>query len=523
MDPAMPVAEALAIRDGRIALVGTTDEVRATVGDETRVVDLEGRTVVPGLVDCHVHVAGQAAMSHHLDLRDFFTDVPDLPSLLGSLSDRARSAPPGTWVTAQAGPLQEARMKEGRRPTRHELDRAVPDHPAFVLFGGHITVANSRALALAGIDRDTVAPPRGAIDFDESGEPTGVLRETAQRLVKDYAPPHGRLDEAVESELRRAASRGVTSIHEITNGPDELATYQRLEASGDLPVRVQMLIRVIESRFDPDVLLDLGIADGFGSDLLRIGGIKISVDGGFTGRNAAFYEPLEWGDEGTAMIRVEREELTETIRKHHEAGIRACVHAMGDRAMDMVLDAFDEVLGDEPSAIRHRVEHLGNWQLDRQRLMRVKSLGLIPVPNPVFLHFLGEVTLNALGKERAVDAWPLRSILDAGIPLVFGTDAPAYWPIDPLRDMGTAVTRRTRTGSVIEPGQSVDPLEALKAITVNAAEVGGVADRLGRLVPGMLADIAVLDDDPLQCPTERISETQVALTIMNGRVTFENL
>jgi predicted amidohydrolase YtcJ len=175
---------------------------------------------------------------------------------------------------------------------------------------------------------------------------------------------------------------------------------------------------------------------------------------------------------------------------------------MGDLAVDMVLASFD-------------------WQLHGERLRRVLALGLTPVPNPVFLHYLGEVTVEALGRRRSESLWPFRSMVDAGIPLVFGTDAPAYWPIDPLRDVGTAVTRRSRSGAVIQPNEAVTPFEALRASTVNAAHLGGMEDRLGIIRSGMLADLVVLQEDPLSVPKDRLAEIAVDLTVMNGRVTYE--
>lgn len=514
-------AEAVAVWGDRIVAVGKSADIESLVGAETQVVDLAGRVVIPGLTDCHVHVAGQAAMSHHVDARDFFRDVPDLTTLMKLMAERAAVTARGSWVTAHAGPLQDTRLVEGRLPTREELDRAVPDHPAFVFFGGHVTVANSHALGLAGVTRDTEAPPRGSIDFDERGEPTGVLRETAQRLVKDLVPGVESLEDAIVAELDRAMTRGVTSIHEITNGPDEVSAWQRLAETDRLRCRVHMLVRVVESRFDPDVLLSLGLRTGFGDQVLRIGGIKMSVDGGFTGRNSAFYDELEGDDPGHPMIRIERDELTEAIRRHHEAGIRVCVHAMGDQAIDMTIDSFEQVLAASPNSDhRHRIEHLGNWQLTEDRLRRIIDSRLIPVPNPVFLRYLGEATIEALGERRASDAWPFRSIVDAGIPLVFGTDAPAYWPIDPLRDVGTAVDRRTVNGREIEAHQSVTPYEALKAATVDAAFAGFVENDLGTIEPGKLADLAVLDDDPLAVPADRIQGIGVDMTFVGGRVVY---
>jgi predicted amidohydrolase YtcJ len=522
MDRANSVADALAIKDGKIVAVGTTRDMEALAGSHTEAVDLRGRTAVPGLVDTHVHLAGEASVAHHTEVRDFYTEVRDLPELLRRMAEAGERTPPDGWVIAHGSPMQEFRLAERRRPTRQELDQVVPNRPAFVYFGAHITVANSRALALAGITRDTVAPAGGEIDHDEAGEPTGVLRERAQALVKGIAPGIPSLEDGIVELLNQCLARGVTSVHDIVTEREQVKAYQHLAATGRLPARVHMLVRVIEAQFSKESLLDLGLLPGLGSEFLKLGGIKMSVDGGFTGRNAAFYDPLEGEPDNCGMIRIEMDELEDTIWRYHEAGMRICVHAMGDRAMDMTLDAYGKALRRLPRADhRHRVEHLGNWLMTRERMAHVRELGVIPVPNPSFFHHLGDTAIDTLGRQRMEAGWPFRSLVANGSPLVFGSDAPGYWPVDLLRDVGNAVSRQTITGTVISPEERIGVLDGLRAATANAAFVGLEENRLGTLEAGKQADIAVLARDPLAVAPEELKDIPVDLTLVQGKVAYQ--
>jgi predicted amidohydrolase YtcJ len=283
-----------------------------------------------------------------------------------------------------------------------------------------------------------------------------------------------------------------------------------------------MLVRVIEAQFSKESLLDLGLLPGLGSEFLKLGGIKMSVDGGFTGRNAAFYDPLEGEPDNCGMIRIEMDELEDTIWRYHEAGMRICVHAMGDRAMDMTLDAYGKALRRLPRADhRHRVEHLGNWLMTRERMAHVRELGVIPVPNPSFFHHLGDTAIDTLGRQRMEAGWPFRSLVANGSPLVFGSDAPGYWPVDLLRDVGNAVSRQTITGTVISPEERIGVLDGLRAATANAAFVGLEENRLGTLEAGKQADIAVLARDPLAVAPEELKDIPVDLTLVQGKVAYQ--
>jgi predicted amidohydrolase YtcJ len=525
MDAGNTVAQAVAIADGKILAVGTNQEIEALAGSRTEGIDLQGRTTLPGLADIHVHLASDAGKSSAVEVRDFYD--PGIRSV-GDLQDRIRrraiQCSPDEWIIATGSPMQDFRLAEHRLPTRDELDEVAPDNPSYVSFGAHVIVANSRALHEKGVTRDTESPQGGTVVKDESGEPTGVLRERAQYFVKNRGTDvkQGELAEHVLRELERCAMRGVTTIHDIIVAPEEVQAYQQLARDGRLPVRVQMILRVIESQFSKESLLDLGFLHGFGSDYLRIGGVKMSIDGGFTGKNAAFSEPLSYhGDENPGLIRIAQDELDETVWRYHEMGMRCCVHAIGDIALDMILEAYEKALTRLPRADhRHRVEHFGNWMFTPERVARARKLGLIPVPNPSIYYFLGRQVVETLGPKRTEHAFPHRTQLEAGFPLSFGSDAPGYWPVDPFRDLGAAVARVTYDGLALSPEEAISLEQALRAQTATAAYLGFQEHRLGTLEPGKLADLAVLAEDPFHFEPDRFRELPFDLTITGGKVVY---
>ncbi|HZO29198.1 MAG TPA: amidohydrolase [Chloroflexota bacterium] len=525
MDRADTVAEAVAIKGDRILAIGSTSEIEALAGASTERVDLRGRTALPGLADVHVHLASDATRKGDaVEARDFYIpSIRSISDIQEEISARTAHTPPGNWLTVLGSPMQDFRLAEQRLPTRHDLDAAAPDHPTYMTFGAHSTVANTLALKLKGVTRDTPSPQGGTVVMDpETGEPTGLLRERAQYLVKsqDAGMSPEALAESILAQLQTCAARGVTTVHDIVINRDEVRAYQLLERSGRLPVRVQIVPRVIESSFAKESLLDLGILHGFGSDWLRVGGIKMSIDGGFTGKNAAFSEPLALaGEENPGLIRIKQDELDDTVWRYHEMGMRCCVHAIGDVALEMVLESFEKAIDRLPRQDhRHRVEHLGNWMMTPERIERTRRLGILPIANPSFLHFLGQEILDSLGPKRTEGAFPFRTLLDRGFPLAWGSDAPGYWPIDPLRDIGTVVSRSSFRGLELAPEEKITMREALRAQTVNAAYTGFQEAKLGSLEPGKLADVAVLAEDPFVFPPDQFRDLPVNLTITGGRI-----
>jgi predicted amidohydrolase YtcJ len=530
MDGRDTEAQALAIKAERLLAVGENREIESLAGPTTRAIDLAGQVVLPGLADIHVHLASDALQADAIEVRDFFDpDMTTIQRIQERIREHATQTPPGEWIVARGSPMQDLRLADGRWPTRDDLDAAAPEHPCYVSFGAHVIVANTLALRARNVTRDTPDPQGGTVvKHPSTGEPTGVLRERAQYLVKSRAAGQQPIETMAENillDLERAAARGVTTVHDIVVNRDEVRAYQLLEQTGRLPVRVQLIPRVIESNFSKESLLDLGLLQGFGSDWLRLGGIKMSIDGGFTGKNAAFSEPLSYhGNENPGLIRIEQDELDDTVWRYHEMGMRCCVHAIGDVALDMILEAYDKALSRLPRPDhRHRVEHFGNWMFTPERSARAKRLGILPIPNPSMLYFLGGEILETLGPKRAENVFPFRTLLDTGFPLSFGSDAPGYWPVDPLRDLGAAVARTSFDGREMSTNQAVSVKEALRAQTATAQWIGFQERKLGTLESGKLADVAVLAVDPMTYPASDFRNLPITLTLAGGKVTHGSL
>ena len=520
------VVEALASAGGRIVATGKSDVIRRLAGPDTRQIDLQNKIAIPGLTDTHVHLSEKGtAEKEYLDCRDFYAEVHSIPEILERLTKRASEIPKGSWIVAHGSPMQDFRLKEKRFPERHDLDRAVPDHPVSIAFGAHITIANSKALALAGIGRDSSDPAGGVIRRDpRSGEPTGELHERAQLILKKVAPEFNYLElkEGIVFALNQCLERGVTTIHDIVRSGEPIRAYQELLRDGRLHARVSLLPRVIESHIGSKGLIELGLNTGFGNEWLRIGGVKMSIDGGITGRNACFYEPYEDDPHNCGIIRIPQDELNETVLKCHQAGLRCCVHAIGDRAFDMALDAYENAIQKSPRKDhRHRIEHMGNWLSTPERMQRLVRSGIIAIPNISIGYYVGDAILDCVGEKRLAKAFPFRTLLKNGVIIAGGSDAPGYWPVDPLRDISACVSRKMRWGEVLVPEERISAAEAFAMHTTTAAFVGFEENVKGTLEAGKLADIAILAEDPFEIPAERIKDIRVEMTIVGGEVKYQ--
>jgi predicted amidohydrolase YtcJ len=517
-------AEAVAIYNGKIGAVGSASDIDGLADKRTKVIDLKGRTVLPGLTDPHVHFAdGGAAMMHRLDCRDFYSNVRSIAQILEKIQEQANSQAPGSWVIAHGSPMQDFRMPDGRFPNRQELDQAAPNNPVSINFGAHITIANSKALELAGIKSDTAAPAGGAIELDDNNEPTGKLVERAQYIVRAVIPEYtyDQMKSGVMFSAERCLARGITNIHDIVTNHESIRAYQELVDEERLPIRVSLLIRVIEAAIQKESLLNLGIKTGFGNDWLRIGGVKMSIDGGITGHVAKFYEPYVDDPCHEGLIRIEQDELDETVTAYHNAGHRVCIHAIGDVAMDMALKSLDQAIAANPrDDHRHRIEHLGNWLVNDERLDLIKRNKLLPVPNIPFMHYIWDSLLACIGEERLEDSFNIRTMLEAGLPITSGSDGPAYWPLDSIRDLGTCVARKTWTGTTVGADQAIGVDDAIRMFTINAAYNAFEEKIKGSIEVGKIADFAVLAEDPHHVEPERIKDIPVDMTIVDGNMAF---
>ncbi len=524
--PSGAVDEAVACAGGRIVARGKSDEIRRLAGADTQSVDLKKRTAIPGLTDTHVHLSEKGtAEKEYVDCRDFYTTVHSIPEILERLVKRASELPKGSWIVAHGSPMQDFRLKDKRFPDRNDLDRVLPDYPVSISFGAHITVGNGKALALAGITRETPDPPGGAIRHDpQSGEPTGELHERAQLILKKVTPEFNylQLKDGILFALSQCLERGVTTIHDIVRSGEPVRAYQELFREGKLHARVTLLPRVIESHIGSKSLIELGLTTGFGNEWLRIGGVKMSIDGGITGRNACFYEPYEDDPHNCGIIRILQDELNETVLKCHQAGLRCCVHAIGDRAFDMALDAYENAIQKSPRKDhRHRIEHMGNWLSTPERMQRIVRSGIIAIPNISFGYYIGDAILDCLGEKRLAKSFPFRTLLKNGVIIAGGSDAPGYWPVDPLRDIAACVSRKMRWGEVLVPEERISVSEAFAMHTTTAAFVGFEENDKGTLEVGKLADIAVLAEDPFEIPGERIKDIKVEMTIVGGEIKYQ--
>lgn len=516
---------AMATIGGVVAAVGTEDEARAALPPNPVVVDIDGRCLVPGLVDVHTHIVGNALYNLIVECRDTVDPTADsVAELMRRIAEAADRSGPGELVIGVGAMSQNARLTEHRWPTLEEMDAAAPANPAYIMFGSHITVANSRALAMGGINDDTADPEGGKIDRDpRTRHATGVLRETAKRtVIKDLVDHFGfetYLD-TVEAVLRRVAATGITTIHDIVSTRAQLRAYQELQARGRLPVRVMFLIRVVEGDFGLESLPDLALSSGFGNDMLWFGGAKISLDGATSSRSAAFTEDLP-DHPKDGLLRIRPEMLEAAIKAHHEAGVRMCIHALGDGAVDHTIAAFDKA-GVAGSGMRHRIEHFGNWLVTDERLERCRRLGVTPVPNPAFVRFLGDDHLTIMGgldSPYAERFYPFKTLADQGFALAGGSDAPGFFPVGGMRDVGLMANRVTSTGQVLDPAENLSLEQALRAQTATAAWLGLREHRAGKLAPGYDADFLILDcEDILEVAPKDLERVVVLQAVVAGRV-----
>ena len=518
--------EALACTGSRVVASGDSDDIRRLAGPDTQTIDLKGRTAIPGLTDTHVHLSEKGTAEMELvDCRDFYVDVSSVADILQRLANAAASAPRGSWIVAHGSPMQDFRISDKRFPDKHDLDRAVSSHPVSISFGAHVTIGNSLALAAAKITRDTPDPAGGHIRHDpQTGEPTGELHERAQLILRKVAPEFNylQLKDGIVFALDQCLQRGVTTVHDIVRYAEPVRAYQEIYKEGRMHARVSILPRVIESMIESKSLIELGLITGFGNDWLRIGGVKMSIDGGITGRNACFHEPYENDEHNHGIIRIQQDELNHTVQICHDAGLRCCVHAIGDKAFDMALDAYENAIDHSPRKDhRHRIEHMGNWLATPKLIQRMVRSGIVAIPNIAFAYYIGDAILDCVGERRLTKAFPFRTLLKNGVIIAGGSDSPGYWPVDPLRDIATAASRKMRWGDVWVPEERISVNEAFAMHTTTASWVGFEEKEKGTLEVGKLADIAVVAEDPFAIAPEKIRELKVEMTLVGGAVKYQ--
>jgi predicted amidohydrolase YtcJ len=530
-DAGRPAVEALAVRGDRILAVGSTDAIRALAGPDTAVVDLKGRLMVPGFQDSHLHFPGPSVNSVRLD------GLATLDAFQHALATFAKSHPDLPWITGGGWGYS---VFPDQVPDKRFIDAVIADRPVYVRErDGHMGIANSKALEIAGITRDTPDPPNGRIVRDEHGEPTGELQEAAQRAVSAHMP--GRSGEDVYQSLLQhmdeAAADGLTSVQNASWDPEDQPAYLRALAAGALKLRFHFAPMILPDEggaprahhlTKPVTAGDLEpyrkLRETFRGPLVTFRSIKGLLDGTVDARTAAMFDPYVGG--GTGIPFWEQDDLNRTVALYDKEGFQVMLHAIGDRAIHMALDAFEYAeKTNGTTGRRHRIEHVEVPLLSD--LPRFKALGVIASTQPIFASPDETVLQNfavLLGPERASHADSFKLFDDAGVVQAFGSDWSVF-DFSPLKGIHAAVTRQTPEGTPSGgwyPDGRITVEAALRHYTCDGAYATFDEDIRGSLTPGKLADLVVLSKDILAIPPQEIPTTKVLLTVMGGRVTYRD-
>lgn len=506
MNPLRPRAESLSIMNGRFLVVGSTREVKRTIGKDTSVLDLKGKTVLPGFIDCHVHLVKYGLQKTGIDLRD----VKSISELKRRLERRVSSSAKGSWILGHG--WDQDRFEEKRYPARLDLDEVAEENPVVLTrVCGHICVVNTAALRIVNISKETGSIHGGQIDMNpETGEPTGILRESAQDLVWKAVPPPTlkELEAAILAACRDAVKVGLTSIHCLVESSSEISALHTLRKKNRLPLRLIILPlrELLES------LTAIGVTTGFGDDYLRIGPVKIFVDGSLGARTAALTEDYS-DDPGNRGIMVfSQDELNEIVEKAHRSGLQVAVHAIGDRAVEFALAAVENALSRFPRKDhRHRIEHAS--VLNRLLIQRMKALNVIASIQPTFT-ISDFWVLQRVGPERARLVYPFKTLMKSGVVIAGSSDCPTEI-LNPILGIHAAVTR----GGFL-PEECLNVNDAIQAFTVKAAYAGFEEDSKGSIEAGKLADFVVLSEDITRIPPDRIRDAHVEMTVVGGRIVY---
>ena len=517
MNPAQPTAEAVAIYANRIVAVGSSKDIKKLAGPNTRTIDAKKRLLLPGFNDAHTHFLSGGFQLSSVDLRDA-SSPQEFAARIKAFAERV---PSGRWITG--GDWDHERWADAKLPTKELIDSITPNTPVFVnRLDGHMALANSLALKLAGVTRQTLDPPGGVIVRDKSGEPTGVLKDAAQSFVFKVMPP-APFDErlaAARSATDYAAKLGVTSIQDVSAGTD-VGVYQTLLDRGELKTRIYAVAPLPQW----ECLAQTGVRARFGSEMLRVGGLKGFSDGSLGSTTALFYDPYR-DDPSTSGIPGDEMfpegAMLERVREADRAGLQVMIHAIGDRANDLILSVFERVERENGKRDRRfRIEHAQH--LRSQDIPRFARDRVIASMQPYHAIDDGRWAEKRIGKERAKTTYAFRSLLDAGATLAFGTD----WTVAPLNPMLTiyaAVTRRTIDGKNSKgwvPEQKISVEETVRAYTVGSAYAEFQDHVKGAISHGKLADLVLLSRDIFKIDPKEIENVKVVLTMVDGRVVYE--
>ncbi len=511
-------AEALSVRGDKIVKVGSTKEIKDSITYSTRTADLEGDLVLPGLTDCHTHFINGGFTLQRIQLRS----AGSSQEFISPIQAKARELQKGDWILG--GRWDHEQFTPSELPSKEWIDAVTPENPVCVhRLDGHMVLVNSLALRISGVNKETPDPAGGEILKDSAtGEPTGILKDAAIRLVYDHIPKPSFRDKlkVTETALNHAAEKGVTSIHDMSDA-SSFQVYEQLAKQGKLTARFAVYLPITD--VDAEKLPKL--KSSVGNNSLKFAGLKGFVDGSLGSTTAYFFEPYTDNPQTCGLLHAQMLPegiMEQRILKADQAGLQVAVHAIGDKANSILLDIYTEVESQNGKRDRRwRIEHAQHLQ--SEDMVRIGKLGIICSMQPYHLIDDGCWAKKRIGKERLQTAYAFHSLLNNGVTLAFGSDWPVA-PLDPLAGIYAAVTRRTTNGKNpqgLVPKQKLSLEEAVKCYTVDSAYAEFSELLKGTIEEGKLADIVVLDRNIFKVPPEQLLETGVKMTIVGGKVVYE--
>ena len=507
-----PVASAMLVEGNKIMAVGNFADVSLKKKQDTLMVDVEGKTILPGFNDAHIHVwkVGQLK-SFIIDLRG----VESIDALQKKVKRVADDLPPGTWITGRG--FNEQVLREKRMPVKEDLDVISTAHPIYLIRTcAHIATTNSLALNLAGITNASIAPAGGVIGKTVVGEVNGIFYETALGLISKVIPPitKGDYQQMILAGALMMMDYGITSATDPAVHPELLGAYLELDEENKLPIRINLM---------PILLPDGGSApypvpEKYYSDFASLNTVKFFSDGGLSGKTAALKSSYKNSNE-KGVLRLIREEFLMLSREAQQKGLRIGTHAIGDVAIDLVIDVYKSLYA-EFGDTRNRIEHFG--LPSEQNIQDVKKFGFVPVPQPIFLNELGENFRNSLNDDYLNRCYPVKSLLKNGIKVALSTDAPVVKNINPWSCIKAAVCRRSNEDNPIAFHEAITVQEAIYAYTMGSAYAEGQEEKKGSLETGKFADFIIVDKNPMKIPVDELDSIKVETVYIGGTCVKNN-
>lgn len=520
MDEEMSEANSVVVKNGTVQFVGDQNEALAFEGAQTEIIDLKGKTMMPGFIESHIHPTLYGLNLLKLDCRP--ENTPSIDALLKKIEEAVQEAADGEWIIGWG--WDDSKLLEKRAPTRWDLDKVAPDHPVFLTRTcAHMAVVNTKALELSGVGVETEDPDGGHIERDlQTGEITGLLQEKAQGLIALPKDGFEELVKGMKLAQKDFAKWGITTIHDMSTQTAEMRVYQDLLNDGALTVRVRPWMWAIAQNDwtgHLDEVLSLGIRSGFGNDMIKIQGMKFMLDGSVGGRTAAVAEPYE-NDSATGILYSEVEDVAPAMEKSLSAGLRVAIHGIGERAIEVAIQAFEKAHEKvDITQMRNRIEHCALPTDDH--LKRMKKLELIAASSIGFLYHIGDSYMNNLGPERMKRVYPHKSFKEYGLVAPGNSDLPVTGG-NPWTGIYAAVTRKTVSGQVLDTTQNISVEDALKAYTTDAAYSSCEEEMIGVIKLYAKADLIVVAKDPFKVDVEQLKEIEVEQTYMDGNLVYTN-